>query len=221
MTLVLFDLDNTLLSGDSDHSWGEFLVTKNIVNAETYRAANEEFYEQYKRGVLDIHDYSAFAFMPLTEHSMEELRVLHEEFMRTVIRPMMGEKAKALIEKHRKLGHTLLVITATNSFITGPIVEAFGIKHLLATEPKIVDGRYTNVIEGTPCYKEGKVSRIEQWLALNNVSLDGSYFYSDSHNDLPLMEIVDTPIAVDPDETLAKIAKEKGWEVISLTNGAQ
>lgn len=218
MTLVLFDLDNTLLSGDSDHAWGEFLIKKNIVDAVSYKAANEAFYEQYKQGVLNIYDYCAFSFVPLSERSMDELHVLHDEFMLTVIRPMMGEKAKALVEKHKQQGHTLMVITATNSFITRPIVEAFGIEHLLATEPRVLGGRYTNEIEGIPCYKEGKVSRIKQWLTQNETSLEGSIFYSDSHNDLPLMEIVDTAIAVDPDEELEKIAIEKGWDIISLLN---
>ena len=218
MTLVLFDLDNTLLSGDSDHAWGDFLIKKNIVDAVSYKAANEAFYEQYKQGVLNIYDYCAFSFVPLSERSMDELHVLHDEFMLTVIRPMMGEKAKALVEKHKQQGHTLMVITATNSFITRPIVEAFGIEHLLATEPRVLGGRYTNEIEGIPCYKEGKVSRIKQWLARNETSLEGSFFYSDSHNDLPLMEIVDTAIAVDPDEELEKIAIEKGWDIISLLN---
>ena len=216
--MVLFDLDNTLLSGDSDHAWGEFLIKKNIVDAVSYKAANDAFYAQYKQGVLNIYDYCAFSFVPLSERSMDELHVLHDEFMLTVIRPMMGEKAKTLVEKHKQQGHTLMVITATNSFITRPIVEAFGIEHLLATEPRVLGGRYTNEIEGIPCYKEGKVSRIKQWLTQNEASLEGSIFYSDSHNDLPLMEIVDTAIAVDPDEELKKIAIEKGWDIISLLN---
>ena len=188
MTLVIFDLDNTLLSGDSDYGWGEFLVRKKLVNEESYRKENEKFFDQYKQGTLDIHEFSAFSFKPLTEHSMDELQILHNEFMEDVIKPMIGEKAKSLVEFHRQKGHTLMVITATNSFITRPIVEAFGIKNLLATEPKISNGRYVNVIEGTPCFHEGKVVRLMEWLEQEKLTLDGSFFYSDSHNDLPLME---------------------------------
>jgi len=216
MILALFDLDNTLLSGDSDHGWGEFLVKKKLVDETHYKAANEKFYEQYKQGRLDIHEYSRFSFAPLAEYSMEKLAALHNEFMQDVIQPMIGEKAKALVKYHQEKGHVLLVITATNSFITKPIVKAFGIKHILATEPKILHGCYVNEIDGTPCFHEGKVVRLQQWLKGNQMNLVGSYFYSDSHNDLPLMEIVENPIAVDPDDTLAVIAKNRGWPVISL-----
>lgn len=216
MTLAIFDLDNTLLSGDSDYGWGEFLVRKKLVDEESYRQTNEKFFEQYKQGTLDIHEFSAFSFKPLTEHSMDELRVLHNEFMEDVIKPMIGEKAKSLVQYHRQKGHILLVITATNSFITRPIVEAFGIKNLLATEPKISNGRYVNIIEGTPCFHEGKVVRLLEWLEQEKLTLDGSFFYSDSHNDLPLMEKVEKPIAVDPDDKLESIAKQRGWKVISL-----
>jgi HAD superfamily hydrolase (TIGR01490 family) len=216
MTLAIFDLDNTLLSCDSDYEWGCFLVRKNLVDKATYDAANLDFFEQYKQGTLDIYEFCAFSFEPLSEHSMEELQVLHDEFMQTVIRPRMGNKAKALIDHHKEQGHTLLVITATNSFITRPIVQAFGIEHLLATEPKITDGRYTTEIEGIPCFQEGKVARLKQWLRQHNASLDGSYFYSDSYNDLPLMEQVEHVVAVDPDEKLAEIADQRGWKIISL-----
>ncbi|AGF79412.1 HAD-superfamily subfamily IB hydrolase, TIGR01490 [Desulfocapsa sulfexigens DSM 10523] len=216
MTLALFDLDNTLLSGDSDHEWGNFLISKNLVDGASYKAANDAFYAQYKQGSLDIFEYSAFSFFPLTQHSMSFLNVLHEEFMDTVILPLIRQKAIDLVESHRAQGHTLIVITATNSFITKPIVKYFGIDNLLATEVKMVEGKFTNSIEGTPCFSSGKVTRIRQWLDENNESLNGSLFYSDSHNDLPLMELVDTAIAVDPDEKLAIIAKERGWDTISL-----
>jgi HAD superfamily hydrolase (TIGR01490 family) len=216
MTLALFDLDNTLLSCDSDYEWGSFLVRKNLVDQAAYEAANDRFYEQYKQGNLDIYEFCAFSFQPLSEHSMDELQRLHEEFMATVIRPHMGEAARALVDRHRQQGHTLMVITATNSFITRPIVRAFGIDQLLATEPKVDNGRYTTEIEGIPCFQEGKVQRLEQWLNENNESLAGSFFYSDSVNDLPLMELVEHPVAVDPDERLAEIAGQRGWEIISL-----
>lgn len=216
MTLALFDLDNTLLSGDSDYEWGNFLVNKKLVDADDYAAANERFYEQYKQGELNIFEFSAFSFKPLAERTMEELSILHQEFMHEVIEPLMGDKAKNLVDYHRKKGHTLMVITATNRFITEPIVKAFGIEHILATEPKIVNQRYTIEVEGTPCFQEGKVVRLEAWLKENNASLEGSYFYSDSQNDLPLLEKVETAIAVDPDEKLEAIAKQKGWKILSL-----
>ncbi len=216
MTLAIFDLDNTLLSGDSDHGWGNFLVEKKLVDVEHYKAANERFYELYTLGRLDIFEYSAFSFQPLTQFSMEELEVLHNEFMDEVVRPMIGDKARSLVHHHQSNGDVLLVITATNSFVTRPIVEAFGIDNLLATEPKIVAGRYTNEIEGTPCYHEGKVIRLKEWLVQNDIGLSGSCFYTDSHNDLPLMEVVETPIAVDPDEELAAIAQKRSWKIISL-----
>jgi HAD superfamily hydrolase (TIGR01490 family) len=216
MSLSIFDLDNTLLSGDSDHGWGQFLVRKNIVDRESYETDNNKFFEQYNQGTLDIYEYSAFSFKPLSEFSMEELGNLHNEFMLEVIRPMMGDKAKCLVNQHKQQGHILLVITATNSFITRPIVEAFGIENLLATDPKIVNGRYTTEIDGIPCFQDGKVRRLENWLEQNNISLAGSCFYSDSINDLPLMEIVETAIAVDPDEKLAAVARQRGWQIISL-----
>jgi HAD superfamily hydrolase (TIGR01490 family) len=216
MPLALFDLDNTLLNGDSDYEWGCFLVKKKLVDEVDYEAANTHFYEQYKQGTLDIHEYSAFSFQPLSEHSMEALQILHAEFMEEVIQPMIGERAKSLIKKERERGCVVMVVTATNSFITGPIVQAFGIDNLLATESKIVEGRYTTEIEGIPCFREGKVKRLENWLAQNGMSLKGSRFYSDSINDLPLMEKVETAIAVDPDEKLADVARQRGWEIISL-----
>ena len=216
MTLALFDLDNTLLSGDSDYEWGRFLVRKKLVDEVAYEAANVRFYEQYKQGVLDIYEFSAFSFKPLSMRSMSELNELHKEFMQDVILPLMGNKAKALVDKHREAGHTLMIITATNSFITRPIANAFGIDNLLATEPKIVDGRYTTEVEGIPCFHQGKVERLNDWLAKNNENLDGSYFYSDSHNDLPLLEKVTFPVAVDADEKLEQIAKQRSWKLISL-----
>lgn len=216
MTLALFDLDNTLLSGDSDYEWGQFLVQKKLVDAKAYEIANLRFYEQYKQGVLDIYEWSAFTFQPLSEHSMEELALLHKEYMQQVIQPFMGDIAKSVIEHHGQQGHTLMVITATNSFITRPIVEAFGIEHLIATESKIINERYSTEIEGIPSFNHGKVKRLDAWLKQNNESLQGSYFYSDSHNDLPLLEKVDHPIAVDPDEKLTEIAKQRGWKITSF-----
>ncbi len=216
MTIAIFDLDNTLLSGDSDYGWGKFLVDRNLVNREIYEQANEKFFQDYRQGVLDIHEYSAFSFGPLADRSMDELQQLHNQFMREVVRPMMGDKSRNLVEKHRRQGHLLLVITATNSFITRPIVQAFGIDHLLATEPKIINGRYSTEIDGIPCYKEGKVQRLEHWLQENSQSLDDSWFYTDSINDRALLERVNHPVAVDPDDKLLALACEKEWPVLSL-----
>lgn len=216
MTLALFDLDNTLLNGDSDYAWGQFLVSKGLVEKDHYETANQYFYDQYKLGVLDIHEFSAFSFQPLSERSMAELADLHREFMATTIQPLMSVAAQDLVNQHRQQGHTLVVITATNSFITRPIVEAFGIPHLLATEPKIVNGRYTREIDGVPCFQAGKVTRLQHWLQDRTETLAGSYFYSDSHNDLPLLEMVQHPVAVDPDDTLRTTAQARGWPVISL-----
>lgn len=216
MTLALFDLDNTLLSGDSDYEWGRFLVSKGLVDAESYEAANLRFYQEYKQGRLDIYEFSAFSFQPLSQHSMETLAGLHREFMQQVVLPMIPTASRQLVAQHAALGHTLVIITATNSFITRPIADEFGIPHLLATEPKIVGGRYTQQIDGTPCFQGGKVTRLNQWLAQRAETLEGSYFYSDSRNDLPLLEMVANPVAVDPDATLQAVAQERQWPIISL-----
>ena len=216
MTLALFDLDNTLLSDDSDYRWGQYLVEKQLIDSEEHTEKNKAFYQQYSEGVLDIHEFCAFSFEFLAGKSMEELATLHQDFMETQILASMSNKSKALIAQHKAMGHTLMVITATNSFVTRPIVTAFGIEHLIATEPKIENGRYTREIDGVPSFKEGKVTRLNAWLEKNDVTLEDSYFYSDSHNDLPLLEIVTTPIAVDPDPKLRAVAEGKGWDIISL-----
>jgi len=216
MTLALFDLDNTLLSDDSDYRWGQFLVERQLIDSKEHTQKNQAFYQQYADGTLNIHEFCAFSFEFLTTKSMAELAVLHEDFMESQIKQSMSTKSKALIAQHKAMGHTLMVITATNSFVTRPIVSAFGIENLIATEPKIENNRYTREIDGVPSFKEGKVTRLKAWLEENNETLDGSYFYSDSHNDLPLLELVTTAIAVDPDPKLAAIAKAKGWDIISL-----
>ncbi len=216
MALVLFDLDNTLLGGDSDHEWGNFLVKKGLVDGPSYTAANDAFYEKYKAGCLDIVEYSAFSFTPLSQHSMAELQVLHAEFMESVIRPMVGKKAKLLVEKHRRKGDILVIITATNSFVTKPIAELFGIDNLIATEVQVENGRFVNKIDGIPCYQEGKVERLQDWLLSNRLTLENSVFYSDSINDLPLLETVASPVAVDPDHKLKEIANQRGWKIMSL-----
>ncbi len=216
MALALFDLDNTLLDGDSDYEWGNFLVSKNLVDEEEYERANTYFYEQYKNGTLDIIEFSAFSFKPLSLRDREELVSLHKEFMHNYILPRIKPQTANVLNKHRNQGDTLVIITATNSFITRPIATHLDIQHLIATEPKVIDGRYTTEIEGTPCFQEGKVTRLKEWLKTNKQSMAGSYFYSDSINDLPLLEIVDMPIVIDPDDKLREVATKRDWEITTL-----
>lgn len=216
MSLALFDLDNTLLNGDSDHAWGEFLIEKGIVDGVFYKESNDCFYRQYQLGELDIHAYLEFALVPLTRHSKVELDALHDEFMRTKILPMRLPKADALIEKHRANGDHLVIITATNLFVTQPIAKALGVHHILATRPEFDGQRFTGKVQGTPCFREGKVTCLNEWLADSGHDLQDSWFYSDSHNDLPLLQLVDHPVAVDPDDTLRAAAIRNGWQVISL-----
>ncbi|MEH6649678.1 MAG: HAD family hydrolase [Motiliproteus sp.] len=216
MALAIFDLDNTLIGDDSDHAWGEFLVEQQLVDTESYRQANEDFYQDYLRGELDIYAYQAFALEPLTRFEPEQLAQLQRQFMQQKIAPIMLDKAAALLQKHRDAGDFLLIITATNRFITGPIAELLGVDDILATEAELVDGRYTGQLVGTPCYQEGKVERLNQWLQGNDHNLKGSYFYSDSRNDIPLLQRVDHPIAVDADPALTEHAKNNGWPIISL-----
>ncbi|HQV80900.1 MAG TPA: HAD family hydrolase [Agitococcus sp.] len=216
MKLAIFDLDNTLIAGDSDHAWGEFLVAQGLVDGVWYKAQNDKFYADYCTGQLDIIAYSEFVFGFLAQHDMSYLQQLHQQFMAQVIQPIMLPKAQALIQQHRDAGDFLLIITATNRFITQPIGEALGISELLATEPQQQVGRYTGKVEGVPCYKEGKITRYQAWLSTQNIMFEQVFFYSDSHNDLPLLKIVDTPIAVDPDDTLKQYAQQQNWPILSL-----
>ncbi|MEK6551672.1 MAG: HAD family hydrolase [Pseudomonadota bacterium] len=216
MTLAIFDLDHTLLAGDSDHAWGQFLIDREVVDAESYRRANERYYAQYRAGTLDIFEFLEFALKPLARHERDQLDAWHREFVATRIRPMITPAARALVEQHRRQGHTLMIVTATNRFVTAPIAREFGIDHLLATEPEEVDGRFTGRVAGTPCYREGKVARLRQWLEHSRETLAGSWFYSDSHNDLPLLELVDHPVAVNPDEVLRREAVARRWPVLAL-----
>lgn len=216
MALAIFDLDNTLLAGDSDHAWGEFLVAKGIVDSDEFKAKNDEFYRQYQQGGLDIDAYLRFALSPLSKYDRRELEAMHATFMAEYITPLRLPKAEALLQQHRDAGDFLMIITATNSFVTAPIADALGVETLLASEGEIIDDRYTGRPSGTPCFKSGKVSRLQDWLAETGHSLQGSYFYSDSHNDLPLLESVDYAVAVDPDDTLNAAAVAAGWPVISL-----
>ena len=216
MTLAIFDLDGTLLNGDSDYTWGQFLVEKGLVDSQDYKLANDKFFEEYQAGTLDIHEYLEFSLEPLTKFSREELTKLHHTFMQEKIQPMMQAKANALLKHHKDQGHFLLMITATNQFVTGPIGDALGMDHIIAPVPEIIDDHYTGKIVGIPSFQAGKVTRLNDWLAETGHTMEDSYFYSDSRNDLPLLELVTHPIAVDADETLTKIAQDRGWQHISL-----
>ena len=217
--LALFDLDNTLLTGDSDYEWGQFLIDRGVLDRDEYEAQNDAFFAQYKAGTLDIHEYLQFALGPLARHTPEELERWHADFMQTRIRPMIGVPALALARRHLDAGDLCAVVTATNSFITAPIAREFGIPHLIATEPEQSAGRFTGGVSGTPCFREGKIDRVRAWLDALGRPLEGfsrSTFYSDSQNDLPLLSLVKHPVAVDPDPTLAAEAARRGWPVISL-----
>lgn len=216
MSLAIFDLDNTLLAGDSDYAWGEFLIAEGIVDGAAYRRENDRYFAHYQAGTLDIVEFLAFALRPLAQLDPERLDALHKRFMHERILPMITPNARALVAKHRALGNRPVIVTSTNSFVTGPIARALGIADLLATEPEMRAGRYTGAVAGVPCFREGKVTRLKEWMQRERQDLRGSWCYSDSRNDLPLLEIADNPVAVDPDDTLRAIARTRGWPIISL-----
>ena len=219
MELVLFDLDNTLLAGDSDFEWAQFLIAKGVLDKEVYEARNLAFYEQYKAGTLDIYEFLDFQLLPLARHSREQLDAWHREFLDSRIRPMMTPAARALVRRHLDSRAVVAIVTATNSFVTGPIGRAFEIPHLVATVPAHEHGVFTGKPRGTPAFKAGKIERVENWLealGLHWGSFRRSWFYSDSHNDLPLLEKVSDPVAVDPDDTLRAHATARGWNILSL-----
>jgi len=216
MALVIFDLDNTLIANDSDFLWGEYLVQNGHVDAEDFAKQNAQFYQDYQAGTLDIVAYQRFALKPLGEQNTETLANWHKEFMQTFIEPIVLPKALALVEEHKAKGDRVMIITATNTFVTRPIGQRYGITELLGTEGEIVNGRYTGEIAGIPTFQKGKVARLNEWLKQENETLEGSYFYSDSFNDLPLLEIVDHPIVVDGDDKLLTIAQQRNWPCISL-----
>lgn len=217
--LALFDLDNTLLAGDSDYNWSLFLINEGLLDGAAHQARNEQFYQDYKNGCLDIYAFLEFQLKPLSEHPKKFLDELHLKYMEKIIRPMMTQKAQDLVNRHQDAGDLCVVITATNSFVTRPIAAAYGIENLIGTDPEMVNGEYTGGVSGVPSFKEGKVTRINQWLAERGTTLadyETSYFYSDSHNDLPLMKLVTNPVAVNADEILSEYAKQQGWPQISL-----
>ncbi len=215
MSLVMFDLDNTLIGGDSDYLWGEFLCEEGIiVDPASFQKMNENFYHQYEIGKLDIYAWAEFSFKVLTEYSLEKLYELRQNFIQQKIEPIFLEKAQSCINQHKEKGDTVLVITASNTFITAPIAEMYGIDYLLATEPEFKSGRFTGKVSGIPCFQSGKIDNLMPWLDKNGENLIGSYFYSDSHNDLPLLELVDNPVAINSDKVLTSVALENGWPVL-------
>lgn len=214
--LALFDLDNTLLSDDSDYLWGRFLVEHGLVDGVRYEQENQRFYEQYQAGTLDIQAFLRFMLQPLAAYPLVELLAWRTQFMQEKIIPIILPKGQALVERHRAAGDVLIIVTATNRFITEPIAEQLGVPHLLATEPELIADRYTGRVIGTPCFQQGKVERLRQWLAETGHTLAESWFYSDSRNDLPLLEHVTYPVAVDPDPALTAIAQQRGWSILSL-----
>ncbi len=221
-SLALFDLDYTLLNGDSDHAWGEFLAEKGVVDGVSHRRQNDLFWAEYKLGTLDIDRYLRFALQPIAGKTDDDLAELHQQFMREKIEPMISTAALDLVNKHR--GDLCAIVTATNEFVTRPIAARFGITHLIACEVEIIDGRYTGNPTGLPSFREGKVVRVEEWLASLETSIEDfsqSWFYSDSLNDLPLLRRVSHPVAVNPDTTLREFATGEGWPVLDLIADAK
>jgi len=219
MNLVLFDLDNTLLAGDSDFEWAQFLIAQGVLDQEVHAARNAEFYDQYRAGTLDIHEFLDFQLKPLSRHPRRELEAWRAEFMREHILPIITKQARQIVRDHLNNGALVAIVTATNSFVTAPIANEFGVAHLVATEPEEINGEFTGAVRGLPCFREGKIARVDAWLAQLGHAWDDfeeTTFYSDSLNDFPLLKRVRHPIAVDPDRVLEEYAREHGWPVLSL-----
>ena len=224
MHLALFDLDNTLLAGDSDYEWTQHLLSKGILDRETFEARNQEFYEQYKAGRLNIVEFLDFQLQSLARNSRADLEAWHDEFMAERILPILGPKSRELVKRHQDAGDLCAVVTATNSFVTGPICRELGIDHLIATIAAQENGQFTGKPRGTPSFREGKITRVEGWLESIGLwwsSFERSWFYSDSLNDLPLLSKVSDPVAVDPDDTLHAHATNEGWKIMSLRDGTE
>ena len=213
---AFFDLDNTLIGGDSDYLWGEHLSEIGAVDAAGHRHRNEEFLNAYHRGTLDVEEFLAFQLAPLRRYRMRELEGWRAEFIRNTIAPLVLPKAVDLLARHRRRGESLVIITSTNRFITEPIARLLEVDHLLATDPEVRAGRFTGRVAGPPCSGEGKVTHAKRWAGLHNACLGDAFFYTDSSADLPLMEAVGSPRAVDPDEQLGAVARRRGWPILTL-----
>ncbi len=216
MGLALFDLDNTLLDGDSDYAWGQFLAEVGAVDREVYERTNQRFYDEYRAGTLDIQAFLAFALEPLARHPHPQLLAWRASFIATCIEPMVKPAARAMLQAHANAGDTPVIITATNSFVTRPIADLLGVPHLIATEPETEGGRFTGKVAGVPCFREGKLIRLNAWMQARGLDLRDSTFYSDSHNDIPLLEAVSRPIVVDADPALAAHARVRRWPALHL-----
>ncbi len=219
MDLILFDLDNTLLAGDSDYEWAQYLIEKGVRDREEHEARNLEFFNAYTAGTLDIHEFLDYQLKPLANNRQKVLKKWRDDYVATKIVPIMTDKARALVNKALSQTEYVLIITATNRFVTETIATAFGIKYLIGTEPEEINGEFTGRVAGTPSFREGKIKRLEEWLQARGLgwnSFSNTHFYSDSLNDLPLLKMVSHPVAVDPDDTLRSHAQANGWPVISL-----
>ena len=220
MNLTLFDLDNTLLCGDSDFEWSQFLMEKGVIERRQFETRTLEFYEQYRAGTLDIHAFLDFQLKPLSRHKRQYLDQWHKDFMRIKVRPMMIDAGKKLLSTHQNAGDICVIITATNSFVTAPIADEYGVKFLIATEPEHVNGEFTGRVTGVPCFREGKIVRLKSWMADQDwtwENFEHTTFYSDSLNDLPLLTLVKNPVAVNPDDTLRSHAEQHGWSILTLS----
>jgi len=219
LKLVLFDLDNTLLDGDSDYEWAQFLIDQGVLERASYEHRNQEFFDQYKAGRLDIYAFLDFQLAPLAQFPRAQLDAWHVQFMAQKILPKISAAARRLVDQSVREAQLCAIVTATNSFVTAPIAREFGVAHLVATEPEQISGRFTGKVSGTPCFREGKITRVEQWLAAQGrrwEDFSETRFYSDSHNDLPLLERVTHPVAVRPDHPLRQAALARGWDIIEL-----
>ncbi len=219
MELALFDLDNTLLSGDSDYEWGRFLIDEGVLERDFYERENQRFYDDYTAGRLDIHEFLRFALAPLAQFPQQQLEAWRAQFIERRILPIIRRRGRACLESHAARGSLCAIITSTNSFVTAPIARELGVAHLIATEPEVKEGRFTGKPCGVPCFREGKIVCLESWLRAQGKdwgAFSSAWFYSDSHNDIPLMERVPHPVAVDPDHMLARVAQERGWQIVSF-----
>tara|TARA_Y200000002_G_C22649507_1_gene650716 strand:+ start:121 stop:777 length:657 start_codon:yes stop_codon:yes gene_type:complete len=217
MNIALFDLDNTLIDGDSDYEWGNFLVENNFVDPDYYKRKNEAFFEQYREGTLCPKEFAKFSYEPLTKYDFKFLLNIRERFFKEKIKPIILSKAEDLVNLHRKNNDIIIIVTATNSFISKLSADYFKIENLLATEPEFKDGKFTGELSGEPCFKEGKVNKVKNWLEENkHINFDDIYFYTDSHNDIKLLEFCTKPIAVDPDNILKDVSEKNNWKIISL-----
>jgi HAD superfamily hydrolase (TIGR01490 family) len=218
MALALFDLDHTLIAGDSEVLWGEFLGEHGWVEPLAYRREALRFFDLYKSGRLNVEEFLDFQLNFLGQHPLDALLRLRQQWVEEKLRPILLARAQALIDDHKQRGHTTLIVTASSRFVAEPAAELYGVHGLIATEAEMREGRFTGKSTGLPSFAAGKVTRVEQWMRENDTDLRGSWFYSDSHNDLPLLRLVENPVAVHPDPILAAEAAAKGWPVISLTD---